>query len=216
MQIKGFSMAEQAKIVLVEDHQILREGLRHIMQREQRFSLVEEFVDGRSFLKRFPFLDADLVILDISLPDISGLELLKRIRSRNTTTRLLVLSAHCSARFINTAFHNGADGFVPKDAGMAELFRGMTHVLAGNKFLGSGLSDEIETDALDDDGTLRNDIHLTKRERQVFELIMDNLKNHEVADILEVGVKSVEKHKRNIFHKFNVKCTKELQRIDGT
>jgi DNA-binding NarL/FixJ family response regulator len=211
---QGVSMADQAKIILVEDHQILREGLRQIMQGEQRFSLVEEFVDGRSFLKRLHVLDADLVILDISLPDMSGLEIIKRIRNRNLTTRLLVLSAHHSARFINTAFHNGADGFVAKDAGMQELFKAMGRVLAGHKFLGSGLSAELEADILADDGNLRPDVHLTRRERQVFELVMRNMKNNDIAETLEVGVKSVEKHKRNIFHKFNVKSTKELHRLE--
>ena len=208
-------MSKPAKIIIVEDHQILRDGLRHIMQGEQRFSLVEEFVDGKSFLKRFPLLHADLIILDISLPDISGLDLIKRIRLKNASTRLLVLSAHHTPRFITTAFRNGADGFVTKDSGINELFRGMSTVLAGHKFLGTDLADEVDTDMVGKNGTVRPEVNLTRRERQVFQLIMHDLKNNDIADALEVGVKSVEKHKRNIFHKFNVKTTKQLQDMEG-
>ena len=208
-------MTKPAKIILVEDHQILRDGLRYVLKGERRFSLVDEFVDGKSFLKRFPLLNADLIILDISLPDISGLDLIKRIRRRNTSTRVLVLSAHHTARFINLAFRNGADGFVAKDAGMAELFKAMSTVLSGHKFLGTDLADEVDSAIIDRNGTVRPEVNLTRRERQVFELIMHDLKNSDIADALEVGVKSVEKHKRNIFHKFNVKTTRELQDMEG-
>jgi DNA-binding NarL/FixJ family response regulator len=195
------------RIVLVEDHAILREGLRALVTIESDFEIVGEFCSAEESLDCIGDLQPDLVLTDLTLPGLSGIELLAEIRRLSPLTRKLVLTAHANEDYIRAAFNAGADGYILKDVNSAELMIAIRTVSAGRQFLCKTISNTILSGYLSGDqrsSSRAASQAITGREREVLTRIALGNSNKSIARELGVSPKTVEKHRSNLMRKLHL------------
>ena len=210
-------MAQKKTILIIDDHPLFREGLKTIIGRKALFEVVGEAGNGREGLRKAKKLKPDLVVVDISLPDQSGIQLTREIRSLLSHTRIMIVSMHSKIDYIAEAFQAGATGYVVKESASERLLQGLESVANGDYFLDSSVSHAVVenlmktpskeariTDA--DYGTL------TPREQEVMRLLAEGLSSKEVASKLFISPKTVENHRSNIMNKLGLHSTIELIR----
>jgi len=201
------------RIIIAEDHTILREGLRALLSSDPDFDVVGEAEDGRDAIQCVENLTPDLVLMDLSLPRMNGLDAIKEIKRRSPKTKVLALTVHRTEEYILATLRAGADGYALKDATHAELVMGIKTVLRGKRYLSPGVSDKVIQGYLEGRKTLRTATPwdtLTQREREILKLIGEGYKNREIADYLYISVKTVEKHRANLMKKLDLHNTSAL------
>lgn len=195
------------RIILVDDHHLLREVLREKLAKEADIDIVGEAADGRAALRLTAELLPDIVILDISLPEMNGVELATRITAAHGSVRIVALSMHADKRFVTEMFKAGASGYVTKTAAATELLSAIRAVAAGKRYLGEevadALVDGVQTDAQS---------QLGRREREVLGLLAEGLRTQDIADRLHISSGTVEVHRRNIMRKLDLHTIAELTR----
>lgn len=200
-------------IVIADDHGIVREGLRRLLESEPDFDVVGEAADGREVLERVTDLAPDVVVLDIAMPRLGGLETLERLRSAHPKTRVILLSVHADPAFIQSAIALGADGYILKNGRVAEIVGAVRETMQGGSYFSPAVAREIverlrsPRPEADDPFTL-----LSSREREILHLIADGLSAKEVATRLDVGTKTVEAHRTSLMRKLGVRKATELVR----
>jgi len=200
-------MAQPATIVIAEDHTILREGLRALLNAHREFSVVGEAADGRDAIRCVERLQPSLILLDLSMPRMNGLDALREIKYRAPATKVVVLTVHKTEEYLLATFQGGADGYVLKDATHAELVTALTHVLKGKRYLSPEISGQVIEGYLEGKKTLKDRSAwntLTPREREILKLIAEGYKNKEIADYLFISLKTVEKHRANLMKKLDL------------
>jgi two-component system response regulator NreC len=198
---------ERTRIVLVEDHAILREGLKALIEIEPDFQIVGDFGGAEESLAGIGQLQPDLVLTDLALPGCSGFDLLTAIRDLCPSARKLVLTAHNSEEYIRAALNAGADGYVLKDANRAELMLAIRTVSAGQQFLCKAIASKILSGYLSGGEPRRNAAapnSITGREREVLTRIALGESNKVIARALELSVKTIEKHRSNLMRKLQL------------
>jgi len=206
-------MSERYRIVIAEDHTILREGLRALLASDPVFEVVGEAGDGRDAIQCVENLKPDLVLMDLSLPRMNGMNAIKEIKRCAPETKVLALTVHKTEEYILATLRAGADGYVLKDATHAELVMGIRTVLDGKPYLSPGVSDKVIEGYLEGKKVLESGTPwdtLTQREREVLKLISEGYKNKEIADYLYISVKTVEKHRANLMQKLDLHSTSAL------
>ena len=206
-------MGEKKRIVIAEDHTILREGLRALLSSDPEFDVVGEAEDGRDAIQCVEKLVPDLILMDLSLPRMNGMDAIREIKKQCPKTKVLALTVHRTEEYILATLRAGADGYVLKDATHAELVMGIKSVLKGKPYLSPGVSDKVIEGYLEGRKTLRSGTPwetLTQREREVLKLIAEGYKNREIADYLYINVKTVEKHRANLMTKLDLHNTSAL------
>ncbi|MFB0507893.1 MAG: response regulator [Thermodesulfobacteriota bacterium] len=206
-------MKEKQRIVIAEDHRILREGLRALISSNPDFDIVGEAEDGRDAIRCVEKLVPDLILLDLSMPRMNGMEAINEIKKQCPETKILVLTVHSTEEYILTTLRAGADGYVLKDATHTELMMAIKSVLTGKTYLSPGVSEKVIEGYLEGRKTLRSCTPwdtLTQREREVLKLIAEGYKNKEIADYLYISVKTVEKHRANLMRKLDLHSTSSL------
>ena len=200
-------MAQRARIVIAEDHTILREGLRALLNAHEDFEVVGEAEDGRDAIRCVERLRPALVLMDLSMPRMNGLDALREIKSRTPATKVVVLTVHKTDEYILATFKGGADGYVLKDATHAELVTALTHVLKGKRYLSPEISGKVIAGYLEGRKTIKGTSawnSLTQREREILKLIAEGYKNKQIADYLCISLKTVEKHRANLMKKLDL------------
>ena len=200
-------MSPKKTILIAEDHTILREGLRSLLNTDQDFEVVGEAEDGREAIRVAEKLMPDLVLMDLTMPKMNGLEAIKEIKKRSPASKILVLTVHKTEEYILAALEAGADGYVVKDATHSELIMAMQKVLIGGRFLSPDISEKVINGYLEGQKALRTKTSwdtLTQREREILKLIAEGYKNKDVADYLFISVKTVEKHRANLMRKLDL------------
>ncbi|MDY7034388.1 MAG: response regulator transcription factor [Thermodesulfobacteriota bacterium] len=195
------------RIVIAEDHTILREGLRALLSSDPDFEIVGEASDGRDAVRCVENLCPDLVLMDLSMPGMNGLEAIEEIKTRNPEIKILVLTVHKAEEYIAETLRGGADGYVLKDVSHSELVMAIKRVLTGKRYLSSDVSEKVIEGYLEGrEGSKTKSVYdtLTQRERQILKLIAEGHKNKEVADYLCISPKTVEKHRANLMRKLNI------------
>jgi DNA-binding NarL/FixJ family response regulator len=206
-------VGEKKRIVIAEDHTILREGLRALLSSDPEFDVVGEADDGLDAIECVENLTPDLVLMDLSLPRMNGMDAIMEIKKRCPETKVLALTVHRTEEYILATLRAGADGYVLKDATHTELVMGIKSVLKGKPYLSPGVSDKVIEGYLEGRKTLRSDTPwdtLTQREREVLKLIGEGYKNKDIADYLYISVKTVEKHRANLMKKLDLHNTSTL------
>jgi len=200
-------MSPKYRIVIAEDHTILREGLRALLSSNPDFEIVGEAEDGREAIRCVEKLKPHLVLTDLSMPRMNGMEAIREIRRRAPETKVLVLTVHKTDEYILATLQAGADGYLLKDSTHAELLAAVRHVLSGKHYISPGISDKVLDGYLEGRKTLETRTSwetLTAREREILKLIAEGYKNKEIADDLCISVKTVEKHRANLMEKLNL------------
>jgi two-component system response regulator NreC len=195
------------RIVIAEDHTILREGLRALLCADPNLEIVGEAGDGQTAIRCVGNLSPDLVLMDLSMPRMSGLEAVRDIKNRHPDTKIIVLTVHKTEEYVLSTLQAGADGYVLKDADHAELRLAIKNVMAGGRYLSPAISEKVINGYLGGKERLRAKSvldTLTKREREILKLIAEGCKNREVADYLFISLKTVEKHRANLMKKLNL------------
>jgi two-component system response regulator NreC len=206
-------MKQKQRIVIAEDHTILREGLRALISSEPNLDVVGEAGDGRDAIHCVETLTPDLVLMDLSMPRVDGLEAIKEIKKRHPETKVLALTVHKTEEYILATLRAGADGYVLKDATQDELLMAIRSVLGGKSYLSPGASEKVIEGYLESRKTLKTSTSwdtLTSREREILKLIAEGYKNRDIADYLFISVKTVEKHRANLMRKLDLHTTSAL------
>jgi DNA-binding NarL/FixJ family response regulator len=210
-------MAPKMTILIIDDHPLFREGLKTIIERESRFEVVGEAGNGREGLRMAKMLKPDLVVMDISLPDQSGIQLTREIRSLLSQTRIIIVSMHSKIDYITEAFQAGATGYVVKESASEKLVQGLESVAKGDYFLDSSVSHAVVENIMKSptkEAKITNADYgtLTPREQEVMRMLAEGLSSKEVSAKLFISPKTAENHRANIMRKLGLRSTMELIR----
>ena len=200
-------MGEKKRIVIAEDHRILREGLKSLLGSKPEFEVVGEAEDGLDAISIVRESKPDLVLLDLSMPRLDGLSAIRDIKKVSPETRILALTIHTDEDYVLEAFNEGADGYCLKDAGRAELLMAIESIFSGKPYFSPGIADKVLEGYLEGRQKIKSTSAwetITRREREVLKLIGEGYKNKEIADLLFISVKTVEKHRSNIMKKLDL------------
>lgn len=209
--------SEKHTVIIVDDHPLFREGLKSIIGRDHRYEVVGEAGDGSKGFKLAKKLNPDLVLVDLSLPDKSGIQLTREIRTQLPETQVLIVTMHSKVDYIAEAFQAGAAGYVVKESAADGLLRGLETVVGGNYFLDSAVSPQVVETLMKIPGketriTDANYSSLTPREQEILRLLAEGLSSKEIAEKLFISPKTVENHRANIMNKLDLHTTIELVR----
>jgi len=200
-------MGEKRRVVIAEDHTILREGLRALLSSSPDLQIVGEAEDGRRAIQCVENVKPDLVLMDLSMPRMNGMDAIREIKKICPKTKILVLTVHKAEEYVCATLQAGADAYVLKDATHSELLMAIKSVLTGKCYLSPGISEKVIEGYLEGRKTLKCrsawDI-LTQREREILKLIAEGHKNKEIADYLCLSVKTVETHRANLMRKLGL------------
>ncbi len=201
-------------VVLADDHQVVRQGFRSLLEDENDISVLGEAGNGSEALKLVRELKPDVLVLDLVMGTVSGIEVTREVCSRYPSTGVLILSMHSNEAYVIEALRAGARAYVLKDASAAELVTAIRKVVAGQRYLSSALSERaieayttrIEQTSLDPYDTL------TSRERQILHLVAEGRTSTEIAERMQISARTVETHRTNMMRKLNVRSKVELVR----
>ncbi len=209
------TMKTALRVLIVDDHTIVRQGLRKLLESEGDIEIVGEAADGREAVAKAADLTPSVVLLDISMPGLNGLEAIRQIMKRSPKSRVLVLSMHKNEAYVLQALRNGASGYVLKESASEEIVTALRALGRGESYLSPSISRVVIDDYLRINSggeqagrTLYES--LTAREREIFQLLAEGLKNHEVAERLHVSVKTVETHRAHVMEKLGLNNIAEL------
>ncbi len=210
-------MTEKKSVLIVDDHPLFREGIKSLIGRHAGFEVVGEAENGKQGIKKAKKLRPDLVIMDLSLPDQSGIDVTRRIRGMLPETRIMILSMHSKIDYITKAFQAGACGYVVKESAAERLVECLKSISKGDYFLDTSLSHKVvknlmesgEKEAKITDTGYKT---LTPREQQITRLLAEGLSTKDIADQLFISPKTVENHRSNIMNKLDIHSTMELVR----
>ncbi len=202
------------KLLMVDDHEIVRAGLRMLLQAQTDIDIVGEADNGRDAVTQVRSLQPDIVLMDISLPDLDGFEATRQIKKAFPQVAILALTMHESDEYFFKMLDAGASGYVPKKAAPTDLVMAIRTVCGGGVFLYPALAKSLVRDYMgrvaQGGGERETFDGLTEREHQVLKLIADGSLNQEIADRLTISVKTVERHRANIMAKLNLHSRTEL------
>jgi two-component system, NarL family, response regulator NreC len=203
-------------ILLADDHRIVREGFRALLEAEPDFQIVAETGDGLEAVRLVEQHKPQVLVLDLMMPGLNGMEVARQVSQRAPRTRIVVLSMHANEAYVLEALKNGASAYVLKDASAAELVRAVREANAGRRYLSPPLSEPAidsyiqrarTSDSLDLYDTLTN------REREVLQLAAEGHTNVEIANRLFISPRTVETHRSNAMHKLGLRSQTELVRF---
>jgi DNA-binding NarL/FixJ family response regulator len=186
-------------VLLVDDHGVLRDGVRRLLESNADIKVIGAADDGREAVAKAAELRPDVVVMDISMPGLNGLEATRRIAERAPAAGVVVLSMHSSAELVRAAFAAGARGYLLKESAGDEVVKAVRAVAAGRRYLGEGLADKV----LPPVGETPLD-SLTAREREVLQLIADGKSNAEAAALLNLSPRSVETYRLRLMQKLGI------------
>ena len=210
-------MVHKKTILIIDDHPLFREGLKAIIERDNRFEVIGEAGNGREGLRLAKELKPDLALVDMSLPDQSGIQLTRELKNASLKTRIMMITMHSKVDYIVKAFQAGATGYVVKESASERLLQGMDTVLKGEYFMDSSVSHKVVKKLMQfpEKGAKITDANydtLTPREQEIMVLLAEGLSSKEVADKLFISPKTVDNHRSNIFRKLNLHSVIELIR----
>ncbi|MFW6081873.1 MAG: response regulator [Desulfosalsimonas sp.] len=197
------------RILLADDHTIFRQGLREILESEPDFKVTQEAISGREAISRALAGECDVVLLDVSMPDIHGLDVLKQIKQSHPDIAVIILSMHSEEHYGLRALKAGASGYLTKDREAAELISAIRKVNSGGFYVSSRLSELIAGHAGRNKGITPEDI-LSDREYQVLTMIASGCQIKSIAEKLGVSPKTVSTYRHRLMEKLNMKTNEEL------
>jgi len=190
------------RIVIADDHQIVREGLRFILETEPGIEIVAEAENGRELLDLLQTVDVDVVLLDVRMPEMGGLEALGTLHRTAPDVRVLVLSMHDEPALVRRAIDLGADGYILKNSSREELVKALRHVARGEGYVQGDVVRPLLAELAGDEEAASD--ALTARETQVLRLVSDGLENKQIARRLDISEATVKTHLKSTFERLEV------------
>jgi DNA-binding NarL/FixJ family response regulator len=203
------------RVLLADDHQLVRQGLRSLLRHEAGVDVVAEAANGRDAVRLAAALKPDVVLMDIRMPDLNGIEATRQITRRSAGTRVIGLSGHGTPELVGPMFAAGAAGYVPKDSAFDELATALRAVAAGRTYAGPAGAAGLRAEGAGRDEAAAASAasafaSLSPREREVLQLLAEGASTKQVARRLGVGVKTAESHRFNLIRKTGISSIAEL------
>mgnify|MGYP002624347507 CR=1 FL=1 len=201
-------------IVVADDHRIVRDGLVKLLESRDDFEVVGEASDGEEAVNMVLEKQPDVVLMDICMPRLSGIDATRRIGKRGSDAKVLVLSMHESRNYVEEVLRAGAAGYVVKSSATGELLRAIDAVTTGQSYLSPSITQQVvDAIAHPDDSAPSGVSMLTDREREVLQLIAEGLSSKEIASVLGVSLKTVDSHRSNLMEKLDIHKVSGLVRF---
>ncbi|WP_378176414.1 response regulator [Aquimarina sp. SS2-1] len=215
-------------IVLVDDHFLVRDGIRSLLEEEKQYIVIGEASDGKEAIEIIQSLKPDIVICDIRMPEMSGIETVEKLTNLSVSSKTIMLSMHDSDEYILQSINAGADGYLLKDASKEEFLKALSTVSKGNKYFSGDVSSILVRNLLENSGAKKeekaevvkqenenlksNPFELTKRENQILKLAVSGMTNKHIAAELDISKRTTEVHRFNLMKKMGVKNVLELSK----
>lgn len=191
------------KILLTDDHSMIREGIKQLLELDSKFKVIGQAGDGTECLKLLDQEQPDVLLLDINMPKMSGIEVLRKLKEMKSSVKVLMLTIHSEVEYLLKAVDIGCNGYVLKDSDSAMLKKAITSVYEGDIFIQPDLIPVLNSGLINREEDNQNIEGLTKREIEVLKLIAEGLFNKEIAYKLNISERTVKNHVSNIFKKIN-------------
>lgn len=199
------------RVLLAEDHTIVRKGLRSLLDGEADIEVVGEADNGQQAVERAQLLQPDIILMDITMPILNGLEATRQIRALRPQIKVLVLTVHSTPEYVFQILRAGASGYVIKQAAVSELIQAIRAVFGGGSFLSPSISRQVVDDYGRRAAAMEDKFdRLTAREREVLQMIAEGCTNRQIAHLMHVTVKTVEAHRASLMAKLGLHSIAEL------
>ena len=206
-------MVKAYRVVLADDHILVRRGLRRILEEKTNLEIVGEVGDGLELLNILNKIEPNMIVLDVSMPNLRGIEAIPEIRHVRPETKVLMLTMHKEEEYLYQAISAGADGYLLKEDAEKELFSAIDSIQGGKIYISPGLADQSMQNwarmRRGEDDSKATDT-LTIRQREILKMIAEGKGNKEIGDLLCISVRTVERHRANMMDKLNIRKTAEL------
>ena len=204
---------ETIKILIAEDHALVRKGMKSLIISQPDFDVVAEAENGLEALQLNREHNPDLILLDLSMPKMNGLATMRQLKKESSRVKILVITMHASQDYLIPTLKEGADGYLLKGDEPQELFMAIKTIMNGKAYLSSELSGQlIDTVINPEAGTVSDPIGcLTQREKEVFQLVAEGGTNQKIADLLFISPKTVDKHRTNFMRKLDLHSAREVR-----
>lgn len=209
-------MANPIRVVLADDHVFVRDGIKSLLENEENIVVVGEATDGLEALKVVETEKPDLLILDIRMPNLTGIEVVEKLRSQNNQVKIVMLSMHESEEYVLKSIKAGADGYLLKGSSKEEFLKALHTVSNGGKYFSGDISSILigqlsnPTLSLEAKITMDDEQLITKREKEILTLLLSGKGNKEIAEALDISKRTAEVHRFNLMKKLKVKNLMEL------
>jgi DNA-binding NarL/FixJ family response regulator len=207
---------KKTSILLGEDHAIVRQGLCKLLDTDSNFEVIGQAQTGREAVRLAAQLRPDVILMDIAMPELNGLEASRQILAANPAAKIVMLSAHSDDEYVDHAISVGAVGFLEKQTSADILIKAIREVASGKRFFSPAVAKRLgdaQRRSVDRDGVARpRGVRLTSREMEVLQLVAEGKPNKQVADLLDISIKTVEKHRQHLMDKLNIHDTAGLTR----
>lgn len=203
------------KIIVADDHRIIRDGICNTLKLNKNFSILGEAENGRKAISLVKKHQPDVVIMDISMPELNGIEASRQIKAEAPKTKIIALSMHTDKRYVVGMLKAGVSGYLYKDCAIQELEDAIDVVFHGDTYLSPKIADTLRRTLLNQIDECPSDIaeELTNRERQVLQLIAEGVKTKNIAETMHISIKTVETYRSNIMRKLNIYSVAELTKF---
>lgn len=204
LNLRRINRIMTVNIMITDDHSMIREGLKNLLELDGDIKVIEEAVDGEDCLKKLRSVSPDVLLLDINMPKKNGLEVLQILKENKSKLRVLILTVHNEVEYLIKAIDIGANGYILKDSESSELKKAIFSVAAGEDYIQPSLIPVLNSKMIEknkDEGKIES---LTRRELEVLKLLAIGMYNKEVAEKLQISERTVKNHVSNIFKKLEV------------
>jgi DNA-binding NarL/FixJ family response regulator len=203
---------KKINVILADDHNIIREGLAAILQKHPDIKVIAQAGDGRTTVQLTRELMPDVVVMDVTMPGLNGIEAARQITSECSNVKVIALSVHSSKQFVIEMLKAGASGYLLKDCVSDDLAYAIRSVAAGQNYLSPQIARIVIKNYINDLETLKTPVFsiLTRREREVLQLMAEGKSTKQIASMLNLSIKTIETHRLNITNKLNIKNVAEL------
>jgi DNA-binding NarL/FixJ family response regulator len=198
------------RVLVADDHQIFRQGLKALLESYPDFEVIAEATDGRQAVEMARQSNPDVIVMDVAMPDLNGIEATRKIMTDQPGTKIVALSMHTDPRFTSEMLRAGAKAYVPKESAFTELAEAVRSVAAGNVYVSPRVASATAAAVSTENGTKSAFRRLSPREREVLQLMAEGLATKEVAAELNVSVKTIETQRRQIMEKLQLFSVAEL------
>ncbi|MTH15424.1 response regulator transcription factor [Flavobacterium sp. LC2016-01] len=209
-------MSNIIRVVLADDHVFVRDGIKSLLENEANIEVVGEAIDGADALEVVTASKPDLLIVDIRMPNLTGIEVVEKLRSENNNIKIIMLSMHESEEYVLKSIKAGADGYLLKGSSKEEFLKALHTVSAGGKYFSGDISSILigqltnPSNSLEPKQNLSDEMMITKREKEILTLLLSGKGNKEIAEALDISKRTAEVHRFNLMKKLKVKNLMEL------